>query len=256
MRIAIAGCTGRMGQTLVRVVRAAPGCTLALGSIRAGEEAAAKELGIAFTYTAKELVESADAVIDFTAPAATCEIARAAATTGAVHVIGTTGISEAQQREIAAAASGARLVQSANYSLGVNVLAALVAQAGALLDAHYDIEVDEMHHRLKKDSPSGTALLLADAAAAGRKIALADARRHYGEGLIGEREHGTIGLSARRGGEVVGVHTVTFAGPGETLELTHRAQSRDIYAHGALKAALWARNKKPGLYSMQDVLGL
>jgi 4-hydroxy-tetrahydrodipicolinate reductase len=195
-------------------------------------------------------------VIDFTAPEASVAQARACAEIGSVHVIGTTGFTPAQTSAIQAAGSRARIVQSANFSLGVNVLSALVERAAALLDAEYDIEIDEMHHRLKKDSPSGTALLLAASAAKGRGIELSKAHRHYGEGMLGERERGTIGMSARRGGEVVGVHTVTFAGPGETLELTHRAQDRGIYAHGAIKAALWAHAQPPGLYSMRDVLGL
>lgn len=240
LTLAIAGSTGRMGQALLRLAAETPGVKLA----HAG--------GLADTPQA--LFAGADAVIDFTAPDYTAAIAQACA--GKIHIIGTTGLSPAQQETVQAAAQRARIVQSANFSLGVNVLEALVERASALLQDDYDIEIDEMHHALKKDAPSGTALTLARAAAKGRNVDLAKHKVHYGEGQLGERKRGTIGMSVRRGGEVVGDHTVTLAGPGERLELSHKAGNRDIYAHGAIRAALWAATRKPGLYSMRDVLGI
>jgi 4-hydroxy-tetrahydrodipicolinate reductase len=234
MKIAIAGSTGRMGQALLKALAASSHTRVAEGA----RDAAA-------------LFKDADAVIDFTSPAHT--LALAAAAGNKIHVIGTTGLSDAEQEKIRAAAKTARIVQSANFSLGVNALEAMVEKTAALLDEDYHIEIDEMHHAKKKDAPSGTALMLGRAAAKGRGLDFSKARRDSAEG---ERKRGSIGISARRGGDVVGVHTVTFAGPGENLELTHRAFSRDIYALGALKAAEWAKGRKPGLYSLRDVLGL
>lgn len=261
MKIGVAGCSGRMGITLVRLLSASNALTMA--SERKGAEAAAKAVlaaagasGISVTDDPVVLFAACDAVIDFTAPGSTVALARAAASAGKIHIIGTTGLSAAEQKEIVAAAKSARIVQSGNYSLGVNVLEALVQKAAAMLADDYDIEIDEMHHALKKDAPSGTALMLAASAARGRGVSLDASKVHYGEGQLGERKRGTIGMSVKRGGEVVGVHTVTFAGPGENLELTHRGFSRDIYAHGAIKAAEWAKDQKPGLYSMRDVLGI
>src|SRR5262249_16852613 len=157
-----------------------------------------------------------------------------------ILIAGTTGLNDLQQQVIKRAAEKAVIVWSANMSLGVNILGALVEKVAALLPVEYDIEIDEMHHRLKKDAPSGTALMLAHAAARGREVDARSAITHYGEGLIGERAKGAIGMSVRRGGEVVGIHRVTFAGPGENIELVHEAFSRDIYAHGAIRAAQWA----------------
>ncbi len=223
-----------MGQALLKAVGVSSHTLVAQGS----RDAAA-------------LFAEAGAVIDFTGPEHTVALARAAA--GKIHIIGTTGLTEGQQKIVREAASKACIVQAANFSIGVNVQAAIVEKISALLGEEYDIEIDEMHHAMKKDAPSGTALMLGRATAAGRRVDFAKARRDSSEG---ERKRGSIGISARRGGEVVGVHTVTFAGPGENLEFTHRAFSRDIYALGALHAAAWAEGKKPGLYSMRDVLGL
>jgi 4-hydroxy-tetrahydrodipicolinate reductase len=264
LKLGIAGCTGRMGQTLLEVAAGTKGCAVAIGSERAGPaESLIRERiqhiappAMALTFDAAEMFKFADAVIDFTAPDSTVALAKAAADTGKIHIIGTTGFEPHHLAAIQEAAKKARIVQSGNYSLGVNVLELLVEQAAKLLSDVYDIEVDEMHHNLKKDAPSGTALMLAKAAAKGRGVDFSKAKTHYGEGQLGERVRGTIGMSVRRGGEVVGEHTVTLAGPGETLELTHRASSRSIYAHGAIKAAMWAADKPAGLYTMRDVLGL
>lgn len=238
LSIAIAGSTGRMGQTLVQALNSRTDCRVA----HAG----------GLHDSAETLFAQADAVIDFTAPDYSAAIAQEATKGGKVHVIGTTGFTPAQQAEIVQAAKHARIVQSANYSLGVNVLEALAEQAARILADDYDIEIDEMHHRMKKDSPSGTALMLGRAAAKGRGMTLPPVNPDRN----GERARGDIGFSVRRGGEVIGDHTVTLAGPGERLELVHKASSRDIYAHGAIRAALWAAGQKPGLYSMRDVLGL
>lgn len=263
-RLGIAGCSGRMGQTLLGVARGMEQCAVVIGSERAGTaDSLIRERiqhvsspDMALTFDAAEMFQFADAVIDFTAPDSSVALAKAAADTGKIHIIGTTGFEPHQQAAIVEAAKKARIVQSGNFSLGVNVLEMLVEKAAMLLSDVYDIEVDEMHHNLKKDAPSGTALMLAKAAAKGRGVEFDQAKTHYGEGQLGERERGTIGMSVRRGGEVVGVHTVTFAGPGENLELTHRASSRTIYAHGAIKAAMWAKDKSAGLYSMRNALGL
>jgi 4-hydroxy-tetrahydrodipicolinate reductase len=196
-------------------------------------------------------------VLDFTAPAASVEFAGYAAQARIAHVIGTTGCSTADDAKIAAAARHATIVKSGNMSLGVNLLAALVEQAARALDAEdFDIEILEMHHKHKVDAPSGTALLLGEAAAAGREIALAGNDVRVRDGHTGARKAGTIGFATLRGGSVVGEHSVVLAGQGERIVLAHHADDRAIFARGAVKAALWARGKKPGLYSMRDVLGL
>jgi 4-hydroxy-tetrahydrodipicolinate reductase len=261
MKIAIAGCTGRMGITLIKATLASPAFTLAAGSERPGFDAkaaanllagaGAAELRV--TSDAAELAELADAVIDFTAPEATLPLAKALAKQGKVHIIGTTGFTAEQQQELAGYATKARIVQSGNFSLGVNILEALVEQAARLLDEQYDIEINEMHHRHKKDAPSGTALMLGRAAARGRSVQLAEKQVLDRDGV---RKSGDIGFSVLRGGDVVGVHDVLFAGPGELVTLSHQGFSRDIYAYGALAAARWAHTKTAGLYSMRDVLKL
>jgi 4-hydroxy-tetrahydrodipicolinate reductase len=202
------------------------------------------------------LTDKADGILEFTVPAATVRNAGIAATAGLVHVIGTTGFSPDDEKKIAAAARGARIVKSGNMSLGVNLLAALVRRVAGALDATFDIEIVEMHHNRKVDAPSGTALLLGQAAAAGRNVDLASRKVAARDGHTGARRAGDIGFASLRGGTAVGDHSVIFAGPSERIELVHKAEDRAIYAHGALKAALWARGKPPGLYSMADVLGL
>ena len=212
--------------------------------------------GIAITTDPLPLFAKADGVLDFTVPAATIGFAELAAQARIVHVIGTTGLSADDEKKIAAAARHAVIVKSGNMSLGVNVLAALVRNAAKALDADFDIEVLEMHHRQKVDAPSGTALLLGKAAAEGRAIDLADHSVRARDGITGARKRGDIGFATLRGGSVIGEHSVIFAGNGETIELTHKASDRALFARGALHAALWGRDKKPGLYSMADVLGL
>ena len=197
----------------------------------------------------------AQGVIDFTAPAASVALARKAAERGLVHVLGTTGLSEDDEAAIRQAAkAGARIVKAGNFSLGVNLLMGLVKKAAADLPG-FDIEILEMHHNRKVDAPSGTALMLGEAAAAGRNVSLKDASVRVRDGHTGAREPGTIGFATLRGGNVIGEHSVIFAGPAERLELRHVADDRTLFAGGAVRAALWAKDQKPGLYSMADVLG-
>jgi 4-hydroxy-tetrahydrodipicolinate reductase len=195
-------------------------------------------------------------VLDFTVPAATVAFSELAAQARIAHIAGTTGLSDADAEKLEAAARHAVVVKSGNMSLGVNLLAALTKKVAAALDADYDIEIVEMHHRNKVDAPSGTAHMLGHAAAEGRGVALNDHSAWTRHGHTGQRKRGDIGFQALRGGTVVGDHTVIFAGPHERVELTHRAEDRGIFSRGAVKAALWARGRKPGLYTMADVLGL
>lgn len=264
MNIGIVGAAGRMGRMLVGAVCAAQGATLAGGTEAPGhpdlgrdlgELAGGDALGVALTSDARALFTLCDAVIDFTAPAATVGHARLAAETGTVLIIGTTGLDAGQQDAIRHAAAKTALVQAANYSVGVNVLLGLVEQAARILPEAYDIEILEMHHHHKVDAPSGTALALGHAAAAGRGVALDDVAVKSREGITGARRAGDIGFATLRGGDVVGDHTVMFAGAGERVEITHKAASREIFAAGAVRAALWAHGQKPGLYAMKDVLG-
>ena len=199
------------------------------------------------------MVEKADAVIDFTAPEATLAVAEAIAARGGIHVVGTTGFSSDQQKKLESYATRACVVQSGNFSPGVALMERLTEQAAKILGEEYDVEIFEMHHKHKKDAPSGTALMLGQAAARGRN---ADFEKKKTLDRNGERKRGDIGFSVARGGDVVGLHEVTFAGPGETISIKHQGFNRDIYAAGALKAALWAKGKKPGFYSMKDVLGI
>jgi 4-hydroxy-tetrahydrodipicolinate reductase len=202
------------------------------------------------------LSANADGILDFTVPGATIANVAIAAERGLVHVIGTTGLSASDMAVIKTVTSRATVVQSGNMSLGVNLLAALVKRVAASLDESFDIEILEMHHKAKIDAPSGTALLLGEAAAAGRKIALDQHSARGRDGITGPRDAGAIGFASLRGGTVTGDHSVIFAGPMERIELTHRAEDRTMFAQGAVKAALWARDKKPGFYTMTDVLGL
>jgi 4-hydroxy-tetrahydrodipicolinate reductase len=265
MRVVIAGAGGRMGRTLIHAVATGKGLTLA-GAVEAagsavigrdaGELAGLGPNGIKVVSDVAPLLKDADGLIEFTIPAATLAFAEMTAAAGLVHVIGTTGHSAEDDAIIAKAASRARIVKSGNMSLGVNLLAALVKRVAKTLDDAYDVEIVEMHHNKKIDAPSGTALMLGRAAAAGRGI---DLNRHAvrgRDGITGARRSGDIGFASLRGGTVVGEHSVIFAGPAERVELTHRAEDRMIFARGALHAALWARGQKPGLYSMADVLGL
>jgi len=265
MRVIVAGAGGRMGRALAKLTAETPGVEL-VGAVEPpespliGQDALAlaglPAGGVLIGADMTGLSRQADAILDFTTPAASVGFAALAAAAGIVHVIGTTGLSAADEMAIETAARRATIVKSGNMSLGVNLLAALVRRVAATLDAAFDIEIVEIHHRHKVDSPSGTALLLADAAARGREVDLAAMRIPAREGHTGPRPVGAIGFAALRGGSVVGDHSVIFAGPDERLELTHRAASREIFARGALRAAKWIIGKPPGIYSMQDVLGL
>lgn len=264
MKIGIVGAAGRMGRMLVAAVLNTEGAELAGGTEAEGHPDLDRDLaelaghaaaGVALTSDPRALFEASDAVIDFTVPAATAAHAALAAETGTRLVIGTTGLEVQHQDAIERAAEKTAVVQSANFSVGVNVLLGLVEQAARILPEAYDIEVLEMHHRHKVDAPSGTALALGHAAAAGRDVNLDDVAQRVRDGITGERRAGDIGFATLRGGDVVGDHTVMYAGPGERIEITHKAASREIFAGGAVRAAMWATAQKPGLYNMKDVLG-
>jgi len=259
------GAEGRMGRELIRAVVAVSGCRIAGGIERPGSPALGADLGalagidpvgIIVTDDPLDLCTRVDAILDFTSPAATVEFAGLAANARIVHVIGTTGFSEADEAAIAAAARHATIIKAGNMSLGVNLLTAVAEKVAAALDTDFDIEIVEMHHRHKVDAPSGTALMLGEAAAAGRGVDLRTHSVRSRDGQTGPRETGSIGFQTLRGGSVVGDHTIIFAGEGERIELTHRAQDRSIFARGAVKAALWGQGKGPGIYAMRDVLGL
>lgn len=261
MKVAIAGCLGRMGSTLIEAVQADERFTLVAASERANYESADVQTQLAaygcgnlhVTSDLDEIAKLADVVIDFTAPEATLAMAEALSKTGGIHIIGTTGFSATQQAQLTGYAKKLRIVQAGNFSLGVAVLTHLTEKVARALDENYDAEIYEMHHRHKVDSPSGTALMLGNAIAKGRSSKLPETIKHDRNG---ERKRGEIGFSAARAGDVVGIHRTSFAGPGEMIELSHQGFSRDIYAQGALRAALWAAKQKPGLYSVHDVLGL
>src|SRR6476469_7597668 len=265
MRLVVAGAGGRMGRTLVKAIADSKGFALA-GALEdarspligwdAGTLAGTPENGVKLSGEAGALLATADGIIDFTAPVASVAFAALAAKAGKVHVIGTTGLSAADEAKIKDAAKSAVIVKSGNMSLGVNLLAALTKRVAKTLDNSFDIEIFEMHHNKKIDAPSGTALMFGRAAAEGRGIDLAKHSARGRDGEIGARKAGDIGFASLRGGTVVGEHSVIFAGPAERIELTHRAEDRMIFARGALHAAVWARGQKPGLYSMADVLGL
>jgi 4-hydroxy-tetrahydrodipicolinate reductase len=266
MKLVVVGAAGRMGQTLIRLIHETPGVTLHAAVERetspfigkdAGEIAGVGVNGVTITSDPLEAFLHAEGVIDFTSPASTVTFAALAAQARIVHVIGTTGCSGDDEDKIAAASRHARVVKSGNMSLGVNLLGVLARQTAKALPANaWDIEVIEMHHKHKVDAPSGTALLLGDEAAKGRGIDLTTSSVRVRDGHTGARVEGTIGFASLRGGSVIGDHSVIFAGEGERVTLSHYAGDRSIFARGALTAALWARDKKPGLYSMLDVLGL
>jgi 4-hydroxy-tetrahydrodipicolinate reductase len=269
MRLIVAGASGRMGRTLIQAIAERDGVVLggaleAAGSAAigrdSGELSGLGKNGIAVTAALEPLLPGADGLIDFTMPQATIGfaelMARQKLPQGLVHIIGTTGLSAADEAAIAAAAKRVVVVKSGNMSLAVNLLAALVKRVARTLDEDFDIEIVEMHHNRKVDAPSGTALLLGAAAAEGRGIDLPQHSVKSRDGHTGARQAGDIGFASLRGGTVVGDHSVIFAGPAERIELVHKAEDRMIFARGALKAALWGRGKPAGVYSMADVLGL
>lgn len=264
LKIAIAGAGGHMGAANIRAITRTPGLVVhsafdrigspAIGK-DAGTNAGSEALGVAILDDVEAALAGADAIVDFTAPAASVALARIASQRGLVHIIGTTGCSEADDAAIRQAAeAGARIVKTGNFSLGVNLLEGLVRQAARALPG-WDVEIVEMHHNRKVDAPSGTALMLGKAAADGRGIDLASHAVRSRDGHTGAREAGTIGFAALRGGNVIGDHTVILAGNAERIELTHKADDRALFADGAARAALWARDREPGLYTMADVLG-
>jgi 4-hydroxy-tetrahydrodipicolinate reductase len=265
MRLIVAGAGGRMGRTLIRAIGETPGLTLAGATESEGSPHVGQDSGVLAGLAPNRVVVisevrphalAADAIIDFTVPAATVRLAALAAETKLAHIIGTTGMSAADDAIVAEAAKKTVVMKSGNMSLGVNLLAVMTRKVAQALGEEFDIEIVEMHHRMKVDAPSGTALLLGEAAAAGRGIALRERAVRARDGHTGARNPGDIGFASLRGGTVAGEHSVIFAGQAERLELTHRAEDRALFAKGAVRAALWARDRQPGYYTMADVLGL
>jgi 4-hydroxy-tetrahydrodipicolinate reductase len=238
----ITGARGRMGQALIACA----------ARFRDLEVAAQMDKGDDLSG----VISQADVVIDFSLHSATPDIVKLCAKNKKAVVIGTTGHSDAEIKTIRSAQSTIPMVWASNFSTGVNTLFWLTRKAAEILGPGFDLEVVEMHHRLKKDAPSGTAKTLAEILAEARKLQLDKAARHGRTGIVGERTSAEIGIHSIRGGDVVGDHTVIFANAGERLELAHKASSRDTFANGALRAALWVVKQKPGIYDMQDVLGL
>jgi len=265
LKVGVVGAAGRMGRMLIAEVAATEGCTLIAAAERAGDPALGEDagelagvgpLGVPVSNDAVTLFATCQAVLDFTTPAASVAHAALAAQGKTVHVIGTTGLDPDQERALRAAAEHTTIVWAPNMSLGVNLLLALVGRVAGALDTDFDIEIVEMHHRKKADAPSGTALALGQAAAAGRGVEFEVVAKRARDGTTGPRERGEIGFASLRGGDVVGEHRVLFAGEGERIELAHQATDRRIFARGAVTAARWAHGQPPGLYSMADVLGL
>ena len=267
MKLAIMGAAGRMGQELIRTVQASNGAAVIAGAIeRAGSNALGQDagqlagvgpIGVKVTDDPLDIVAKVDGILDFTVPAVSVEVAGLAANARVVHIIGTTGCTPEQEAAIKAAARHATIIKAGNMSLGVNLLVAVTRKVAQALDADFDIEVLEMHHRHKVDAPSGTALMLGEAAAEGRGVKLAETSVRVRDGHTGARKRGDIGFATLRGGNVVGQHSVVFAADGERVVLSHIATDRGIFARGALKAALWGRGKGPGLFTMaDDVLGI
>ncbi|WP_319825528.1 4-hydroxy-tetrahydrodipicolinate reductase [Thalassovita sp.] len=263
--IVVTGASGRMGQMLIRTILDSDKCKLVGVVEREGHDWVGQDvgacmggapIGVVVSDDPLETFLHAQAVIDFTAPAATVEFAAIAAQARCVHVIGTTGMSSEDLAKVHAAARHAVVVRAGNMSLGVNLLVQLTKKVAAALDEDFDIEVIEAHHNRKVDAPSGTALMLGEAAAEGRGVALDNVSDRGRDGITGARERGHIGFSAIRGGDIVGEHDVLFAAPGERIILRHVATDRAIFARGAVKAALWGQGQKPGEYDMMDVLGL
>jgi 4-hydroxy-tetrahydrodipicolinate reductase len=265
IRMGVIGCGGRMGRMLVAEIAAAEGCALSGGTVSPGsaylgadlgELAGIGRIGVVAGSSASDLVRASDVVIEFSTPAATAAHASLGAETGTPLVIGTTGLSAAETATLRDAAKRIPIVWASNTSLGINLLLGLVEQVAARLGPDWDIEIMETHHRGKVDAPSGTALALGRAAAAGRGVNLDDVAQRGRDGITGARKSGDIGFAALRGGDAVGDHHVIFAGAGERLELSHRATNRAIYAKGAVRAARWVVDRPPGLYGMKEVLGL
>jgi 4-hydroxy-tetrahydrodipicolinate reductase len=265
MKIGIIGAGGRMGQACIRQVTDTDGCEIVAASDvagadligrDAGEAAGTGTLGVAVTDDAAAVVAASDAVIEFTLPGPTVDHVALTAEAGVAHIIGTTGMEAAQEAALKKAGEKTVIMHAPNMSLAVNLLFALTKQVAATLNDDFDIEIFEMHHKHKVDAPSGTAVGMGRAAAEGRGVNLDDVAKWARSGITGERKRGDIGFASLRGGNVIGDHTVTFAIEDERLEISHKAQSRQIFARGAVHAALWSAGKKPGFYTMFDVLGI
>jgi len=265
IEIGLVGAAGRMGQMLVRQIAETKGARLVAASEApngpsvgkdAGEVAGLARTGVNIAGSPESVFDHAQVVIDFTIPKASAAHADLAAAKGVALVVGTTGLSTEEGARVRAAAAKVPVVWTGNMSVWVTLLAELVQRVARTLDPAYDVEIVEMHHRHKIDAPSGTALMLGEAAAAGRGVQLAKVSQRGRDGHTGARRSGDIGFASLRGGDVVGDHVVIFAGPGERLELGHRAGSRQLFAQGAVRAALWVADRGPGLYTMKDVLGL
>jgi 4-hydroxy-tetrahydrodipicolinate reductase len=263
--IVITGASGRMGQMLIREIMGNPALHLAGAVERAGHAWLGRDIGAAMggadlgmlvNDDALTAFAGAQAVIDFTSPSASVEFAALAAQARAVHVVGTTGLQPEHHAKLDAAARHAVIVQAGNMSLGVNLLARMTQKVAQALGDEWDIEIIESHHNMKVDAPSGTALMLGQAAAAGRGVDLAAQTVSGRDGITGPRARGSIGFSAIRGGDIVGEHDVLFAAMGERIVLRHVATDRAIFARGAIRAAVWGQTQKPGRYDMMDVLGL
>ena len=263
--IVVTGASGRMGQMLIRTIAASDKARLVGAIERDGHDWLGRDvgemmnigaLGVTVDSDPLESFARAHAVIDFTAPMATLNFAKYAAQARVVHVIGTTGMSADQIDALEPASRHAVIVRAGNMSLGVNLLTQLTRKVAQALDDDFDIEVIEAHHNQKVDAPSGTALMLGEAAAEGRGVTLADVADRGRDGITGARTRGHIGFTAIRGGDIVGEHDVLFAAPGERIVLRHIASDRSVFARGAIKAALWGQDKAPGQYDMIDVLGL
>ena len=263
--IGVVGSAGRMGQSLVREIVEKEGVRLVAASERnahpalgqdAGSLAGVGTLGVTITNDPEQVFEKADSVLEFSVPQATVIHAGLAAARGVGHVIGTTGLSAGEKGALQAAARQTPIFWAPNMSVGVNVLVAVAEQAAAALNDDFDIEILEMHHKHKVDAPSGTALALGEAVAKGRGVKLEEVSQRARDGITGERRRGDIGYAVLRGGDVVGNHSVILAGENEKVELAHQATSRQIFAAGAVRAAIWLQKQAPGLYGMRDMLGL
>ena len=265
LKIAVMGAAGRMGRTLVATIHNQPGCVVGGGTEHDGSDALGRDVGelagvgklnIEVSSDAAAVIRSVDAIVDFTGPAASVAFAEMAAEAGIIHVIGTTGFEDEHEAAISKAGEKATIIKAGNMSLGVNLIVEMTRKIAEALDEDFDIEVLEMHHKHKVDAPSGTALMLGQAAADGRGVDLKARSVRARDGITGARKAGDIGFATLRGGNVVGEHSVIFAGEGERVAISHIATDRGIFARGAVKAALWGRGRGPGVYSMKDVLGL
>ncbi len=259
VKVGILGIMGRMGQALAHAVAAEDALSLIIGSEMADHALIGKTTpdGLAsITDQAHVVFDTSDLVIDFTPPGNTAHHAALAVETQTMLLVGTTGLTEHDDEALDSAANSVAIMQAGNYSLGINLLMSLVREAASRLEEGWDIDILEMHHRHKIDAPSGTALMLGEAAAAGRGVPLQSVRTPAREGITGKRGEGSIGFAALRGGSVIGEHSVVIASESERLMLSHRAENRGLFANGAIRAAVWLSKQAPGRYSMRDVLGL